>query len=133
MLTAKFLMTTVLQSFLLRIERLSLQKEQIISDLEKIKDEAEEMRERTNGIEYQLDELTRKQNVLMRRVERIVYRVESKSPFLSEAEECMMKELEGLEKHMKTMLQKLTEVKVNVAALKMTRVQTLSSYCLATA
>lgn len=119
MLTVKFLMTTVLQSFyILRIERLCLQKEQIISDHEKIKDEAEEMRDRTNGIEYRLGELVRKQNLLMRRVEQIVYRVESRSPFLSEAEECMVKELEGLEKHMKTMLQKLAEVKVNVGALK---------------
>ena len=68
------------------------------------------MREGTKGIEYRLDVLIRKQNVLMRRVEQIVYKVESRSPFLSEAEDCMMKELEGLEKHMKTMLQRLTEV-----------------------
>ena len=87
------------------------------------------MKERTDGIEYRLGELTKKQNVLMRRVEQIVYRVELKSPILSEAEECMMKELEGLEKHMKTMLQKITEVKVDDAALKMTCVKTLSNYC----
>lgn len=95
-----------------------MQKEQIIGDLENIKDEAEEMRDRTDGIKYRLDTLSMKQNMLMKRVERIVYRVESKSPFISEAEECMMKELEGLEKHMKTMSQKLTEVKVNFSYSK---------------
>lgn len=92
------------------MERLSRQKQQIISELVSLKDEAEELRERTNGIEYKLIGLMKKQKVLMKCVEQIIYRVESKSPHLSEAEELMRTELEGLQKHIKTMSQKLIEV-----------------------
>ena len=89
---------------------MSLQKEQIISDLECLKDETEDLREKTNDIEFKLDSLIKKQNVLTKHVEQIIYRVESKSPHLSEAEECMRTELEGLQKHIKVMSQKLVEV-----------------------
>ena len=68
------------------------------------------MKEGTENIEFKLDQMMGMQKILMKRVEQIVYRVESKSPFLSEAEECMKSELEGLEKHMKVMKQRLTEV-----------------------
>ena len=93
-----------------RAERLCQQKQQIVSDLENIKDEAEDLRNRTDYIDSRLDEATRNQRVLMKRVEQIIYRVESKSPFLSEAEECMKTELEGLQKHIKVMSQRLVEV-----------------------
>ena len=76
----------------------------------KIKDEVEELKNRTNGIEYDLDGLLQKQKRLTRRVEQIVYRVESKSPFMSEAENCMRTELEGLQRHMGVMSQRLAEV-----------------------
>ena len=94
----------------IRVERLSLQKEQIISELVCLKDEAEELREKTNDIEFKLDGLMKKQKILMKCVEQIIYRVESKSPHLSEAEELMRTELEGLQKHIKVMSQKLIEV-----------------------
>ena len=93
-----------------RVERLSLQKQQIISELENLKDEAEDLRDRTNGIEFKLDGLMKKQKIFTKRVEQILYRVESKSLHLSEAEECMRTELEGLQKHIKVMSQKLIEV-----------------------
>ena len=96
----------------IRVERLSLQKQQVISELVRLKDEAEELREKTNDIEYKLDSLMKKQKLLMKSVEQIVYRVESKSPHLSEAEELMKTELEGLQKHIKVMSQKLIEVHV---------------------
>ena len=93
-----------------RVERLSQQKQQIISDLEKIKDEVEDLKEKTNGIEYNLDALLEKQKHLTRRVEQVVYRVESKSPFMSEAENCMRTELEGVLRHISVMSQRLAEV-----------------------
>ena len=98
------------------MDRLCQQREQIISELVKLRDETEEVREKTESIEFNLDTLMEKQKVLMKRVEQIVYRVESKSPFLSEAEECMKTELEGLEKHMKVMRQKLTEVRTDTGS-----------------
>ena len=92
------------------MERLSLQKEQVISELVRLKDEAEELRVKTSDIEYKLESLMKNQKLLMKSVEQIIYRVESKSPHLSEAEECMKTELEGLQKHIKVMSQKLIEV-----------------------
>ena len=93
-----------------RVERLSQQKQQIISDLENIKDKVEDLKERTSEIECNVDVLLQKQKELMKDVERIVYRVESKSPFISEAENCMRTELEGVQRHMSVMAQRLIEV-----------------------
>lgn len=75
-----------------------------------LKDNAEEINETTDAMKSKLEDLTKKHEILMKSMEQIAYRVESKSPHLSEAEECMRTELEGLQKHVKVMSQKIIEV-----------------------
>ena len=61
---------------------------------------------------------------LERRVERLICRVEGQSPVLSQAEEWMRDEIEGLNSHMQVMHRRLLEVGFNNCILCF-----LSTYC----
>lgn len=47
---------------------------------------------------------------LLQRVKRLACRVDSRSPLISEAEECMMKEVEGVHDHIKRMALEILNV-----------------------
>ena len=83
--------------------------------MERLIEVTTEVTENAEELEYRLMELAKKHQELMLRVQRVVFRVESQSPVVSEAENCMMDELEGLNNHLeRRMNRRLTEVCVCV-------------------
>ena len=78
-------------------------KEQIFSDLLGLQEGCEDMGVMCDSLRDKVDQLSKKNTFLLQRVKRLACRVESRSPIISEAEECMMKEVEGVENHIKTM------------------------------
>ena len=100
------------------IDKLVRQRQYLISSMERLIEVTTEVTENAEELEYRLMELAKKHQELMLRVQRVVFRVESQSPVVSEAENCMMDELEGLNNHLeRRMNRRLTEVCVCLCVL----------------
>lgn len=83
----------------------------MISSYLKLQDEAEELKTHTERLEEKVVDLAKMHKGLMVRMQHVVYRVESQSPVISEAENCMSEELTGLKNHLEgRMTQKMFEV-----------------------
>ncbi len=78
-------------------------KEQIISDIVRLRDERDVIEEDCGALQDKVRRLAKRNVNLQDRVKRMACRVELRSPVLSEAEQCMMKELEGFSNHFKKM------------------------------
>ena len=78
-------------------------KEQIISDITRLRDERDEIEEECGALQDKARRLAKRNTTLQDRAKRMVCKVELRSPVLSEAEQCMMKELEGFTNHFKKM------------------------------
>lgn len=97
--------------FCFRIENCSRLKDKIISDLAMLTDECDIMEEESDRLCDKLKKLSKKNVSLLQRVKRLACHAESRPPILSEAEECMMREMEGLRDHMKmTMMPRIINV-----------------------
>ena len=92
-------------------------KEQIFSDLLGLQEGCEDVGVMCDSLRDKVDQLSGKNTILLQRVKRLACRVESRSPIISEAEECMMKEVEGVENHIKTMAVELFNVNEKTAFL----------------
>ena len=66
-------------------------------------DDCDVIEEESDRLRDKLRSVSDKHAVLMQRVKMLACRAESRPPVLSEAEECMMREMEGLRDHMKIM------------------------------
>ena len=87
-------------------------KEQIISDLVELRESRDIIQEESERLQDKMKRLSRQNKSLLQRVKRLACRVESRSPLISEAEECMMKEVEGVRDHIKTMTLEILTVSV---------------------
>lgn len=83
-----------------RIQILVRQKQILLSALLKLQEETEEIKTYTEDLGDKLISLAETHKNLMLRVQQVMYRVESQSPVISEAENCMLEELEGLKNHL---------------------------------
>lgn len=78
-------------------------KEQIISDITRLRDERDELDDNCKTLQDKARRLAKRNAILQDRAKKMVCKVELRSPVFSEAEQCMMKELEGLTNHFKKM------------------------------
>ena len=99
--------------FFCRIETLAERKQRFVSEKIHIEDKIEELETENGKLEEDLKTVKDNFMSLERRVERLICRVEGQSPVLSQAEEWMRDEIEGLNSHMQVMHRRLLEVGSN--------------------
>lgn len=93
-----------LQLFLLlRVALSNRKKEHIISEIAKLRDERDVIEEESEKLQAKMKKLLNRNKRLLQRVKKLACRVEVRPPVLSEAEECMMKEMEGLRDYVEKM------------------------------
>lgn len=68
-----------------------------------LSDECDIIEEESEKLQGKLKTLSDKNAALLQQVRRLACCATSRPPILSEAEECMMREIEGLDNHMKLM------------------------------
>ena len=85
-------------------------KEQIISDVAKLRDECDVVEEECGALQDKMRRLAKKNNILQGRVRKMACRMELSSPVLSEAELCMSEELVGFTNHFKKMKAEMQSV-----------------------
>lgn len=93
-----------------RIEISQRLKECLITETEKLKEERDIMEEETERLQHKLEGLVTKNKSLQKQAERLACLVKFQSGVLSEAEECMMKEMEGIKDHLSQMSAVLSNV-----------------------
>ena len=85
-------------------------KQQMVSDLGTLREEKDIIQEESEKLEDKMKRLLARNKNLLDRAKRLACCVELRSPVLSEAEDCMGKEVEGVRDHIKTMEAKITNV-----------------------
>lgn len=93
-----------------RIENSCWLKEKIISDLATLTDGCDVIEEESDRLQVRLNEMTNRNTRLLQRVKKLACLAESRPPVLSEAEVCMMREMEGLRDNMKRMYSAILNV-----------------------
>lgn len=85
-------------------------KQKIIKDLVTLRDQCDIIDDKSENLQDKLKHCTTANRLLLERVKKLACRVEFRPPVLSEAEECMMREMEGLRDHVKKMLAEMHTV-----------------------
>ena len=88
---------------MVRVELLQELKQEIISNSVKLRDEADIIKENSEELQDKLRDVVQTNVRLLGRAERLACKIRFLSPVLSEAEECMKNEMEGLATHIKQM------------------------------
>lgn len=92
-------------------------KQQIVSDLVNLRESRDIIQEESEKLEDKMKRLLARNKNLLDRAKRLACYVELRSPVLSEAEDCMSKEVEGVRDHIKTMELAIFNVGTVVTAL----------------
>lgn len=93
-----------------RIEMLKRLKEQIITSSIELRDEADIIKEGSVELRDKLQNVMNTNAMLLKKAHMLACKVRFLSPVLSEAEECMKNEMEGLADHIKAMKREVCRV-----------------------
>ena len=93
-----------------RIQSLQEQNRDIVSERLRIEDELDDIASTNEHLKEKVEDVQRRCKELGQRASTLLYQIEAQSPVLSQAEEWMRDEVDGINSHMPLLLQKLHEV-----------------------